>query len=378
MQCRELIRRLGHIAPLYLAEEWDNVGLLLGKCGSDVTSVLLTIDMTPDVIEEATGLGIQLVVAYHPVIFDPIKSLADTTVKGAMLIDVLHAGMGVYCPHTALDAVAGGVTDWLCDGLEPEDKAGRGGDRRALVPFESQPPTQQCKLVTFVPHNEVDRIRGALATAGAGLIGMYEQCSFSSPGTGTFRARKGANPTVGEVEQLEHVREVRLEMVLSKSSIPLAIETLQRFHPYEESAIDVHKLQPIPDRSQGLGRRLVLDQPVTFVGLMNRFRDRLSIDHAKYRDVSAGKPIQTIGVCPGSGGSLLQTAIDQGCELFVTGEMRHHDVLSAAIQGCSVILAGHTNTERGYLPIYKDLIVERCPDITVHISEADRTALLTY
>lgn len=375
MQLSELVQKLNDLAPLYLAEDWDNVGLLVGRSEREVSAVMLTIDVTPDVVKEAIRAGVQVLIAYHPVIFHPLQRLCDDTPREKMLIDLLEAGISVYSPHTALDAVQGGVTDWLCDGLAPAGDSGSGGDRRALIPFESLPPTEQCKLVTFVPHNEVERVRSALATTGAGLIGNYEQCSFSVAGTGSFRGLEGAEPAIGEAGRLEHVREVRLEMVLSRASVPLALETLQRFHPYEEPAVDIYDLRPRPERNRGTGRKIVLDQPVPFAEIVERMHQHLHQRFVKFRDMTGGKPLRTIGVVPGAGASLLPAAVEQGCELFVTGEMKHHEVLNAALQGCSVLLAGHTNTERGYLPTYARQISEKCPDIKVHISKEDRTSL---
>jgi dinuclear metal center YbgI/SA1388 family protein len=375
MRTAQLLEELDALAPLRLAADWDNVGLLLGRVGGDVQRVLLTIDTTPEVVREALDFGAGMVIAYHPVIFDSLTTIVESNVRGQMLIALLHAGISVYSPHTALDAVDGGVTDWLCHGLEPAEAQGRGGDRRALEPYAAQPETQQCKLVTFLPGDQVDRVRSALATAGAGIIGEYEQCSFSSPGIGTFFGSDAANPAVGEAGRLEQVREARLEMVVSRHSVALAIETLQRFHPYEEAPIDVYDLRPLPRRNQGMGRRLVLDQPVTFDELVKRFRTHLGLEHVKYSDVSGGEKIQAIGVVPGAGASLVDVAIDQGCEVFITGEMKHHEVLAATMRGCSVILGGHTNTERGYLQVFAERLRGRCPDLDVRVSEADRTAL---
>ncbi len=375
MRSRELRKELDALAPLRLAADWDNVGLLLGRSDGDIARVLITIDLTPEVVQEALDFGAGMIIAYHPVIFHPLMSIVDTDVRGKMLISLLHAGIAVYSPHTALDAVDGGLTDWLCDGLEPTDATGRGGDRRALEPYATLPETQQCKLVTFIPPNEVDRVRSALATAGAGIIGTYEQCSYSSPGVGTFFGGEGADPAVGEAGKLEHVREVRLEMVVSRHSVALAVETLRRFHPYEEPAVDVYDLRSLPKRRLGVGRRLVLDQPVAFTTIVERFRTHLGLEHVKYRDVSQGALLQAIGVVPGAGASLIDTAIEQGCNVFVTGEMTHHEVLAAALRGCSVILGGHTNTERDFLPLYAERLRARCPGLEVRVSEADLTAL---
>jgi dinuclear metal center YbgI/SA1388 family protein len=374
METARIIEALEAIAPLRYAEDWDNVGLLIGRRAGERSRVLLTIDLTPPVVDEAIGQRATMIVAYHPVIFEAVKEISDRTVRGAMLLRLAEAGIAVYCPHTALDAVTGGVNDWLCDAFS-DTNANGGGDRRALMPHAELPRTQQCKIVTFVPEADLDRVRSALATIGAGIIGAYDQCSFALEGEGTFQGGEDSNPVVGEKGHLERVAEHRLEMVLSRSSVPLAVETIRRFHPYEEPAIDVYALEARPDRSQGSGRRLVLDQSMTFDRVLARLAEHLGVERLKYNDVSGGRPVRTIGLCPGAGGSLVDAAIGQGCDVFITGEMSHHGVLAAGLRGCSVILGGHTNTERGFLPRYADMIRARCPELVVHVSRADRTAL---
>jgi len=236
------------------------------------------------------------------------------------------------------------------------------------------PDSQQLKIVTFVPQVEAEKVRSALATAGAGVIGAYHLCSFETAGTGTFVGGENTKPRVGQAGRLEHVQEVRLEMVCSKAALALAIETLRRFHPYESPAIDVYELVPQPQRAAGPGRRLVVDQAVTVRELAQRLRDHIKRDRVRY--AIAGDPeakIHHVGVVPGSGESLSRLARTEGCQVFVTGEMKHHEVLGALNAGMSVILGGHTNTERGYLPRLRAALEKRGFDAL--LSEADKDPL---
>ncbi len=343
MLVSDLVAAMETVAPRALAESWDNVGLLLGDRSREVRGpVMLTIDLTPSVMDEAMDLKAGAIIAYHPPIFGAIKSITAETAQGRVLLRALEAGMAIYSPHTALDATAGGVTDWLAEGLGA-------GDRRAIVPSAGVDPRQTHKIVTFVPKEHVERVRNALASAGAGRIGNYELCSFAIIGMGTFRGDETTKPAVGQAGKLESVEEVRLEMVCPGDAAPILIETLRAFHPYEEPAFDIYPLLGRPDRRVGSGRRLVLDQPVEPRKLAERLRDYLGIERVRLADVLE-RPVERVGVVPGAGASLLDEAIAQGCEVFVTGEMRHHDMLSAMSKGCCVILGGHTNTERGYLP----------------------------
>ncbi|MFG0275538.1 MAG: Nif3-like dinuclear metal center hexameric protein [Phycisphaerales bacterium] len=189
-------------------------------------------------------------------------------------------------------------------------------------------------------------------------------------GVGAFRGGEGTNPVVGEAGRLEHAEEVRLEMVCPGRALALAQELLMQFHPYEEPAWDVYPLAPKPNRSIGPGRRMTLDRPATAQELATRLKQNLGVDAVKLAQASE-TPVERVGVCPGAGASLLDTAIEEGCQLFVTGEMRHHEALGAIEQGVSILLAGHTNTERGFLPIYADRIREKAPNLDVVHASAD-------
>jgi dinuclear metal center YbgI/SA1388 family protein len=386
MTIQELIDALGAIAPLELAEPWDKVGLLAGDRARVAKGpVVLTIDLTETVLAEAIAAKAAAVVAYHPPIWDPLTRITDATPRQRIILRALQAGMAIYSPHTALDAVQGGITDWLCEGLsggggDPDGPAGRiAGDCRALTPHARTASTQQVKIVTFVGAEAAPRLREALATAGAGVIGEYQVCSFATPGTGTFLGGPTTKPRVGQAGQIEQVNEWRLEMVCSRNALPLALETLRRFHPYEEPAIDVYDLVAQPQRTMGAGRRLVLDRPVTVGELAQRLKAWTRRDRVRFAlcDGDERRLVRFIGVCPGAGSSLSKIARQEGCEVFVTGEMQHHDVMGALHAGMSVVLGNHTSTERGYLPRLARLLTERLPGVECLVSKADRDPLVT-
>lgn len=369
----DLIRVMNSLAPEYLAEEWDNVGLIAGDPDAPLRGpVLLTIDLRDAVVDEASLLQSSAVVVYHPPIFHPTRRLVATDPRQRVVLRALASGLAIYSPHTALDAAQGGLCDWLADvvlapqpGQPPE-----AADRRALRPAGFRPPTQQVKIVTFVPERALDEVRHALASAGAGLIGQYSVCSFATTGVGTFLGSEHTRPAVGRPQQLETVPEHRLEMVCSKRALALALTTLRQFHPYEEPAIDVYELMPQPDRAAGTGRRLVLDRPLPLAQIAARIKANLRLSVVGVGDAGTD-PVRTIGLCPGAGASLIDAAIAEGCQVFITGELSHHDALRAMDRGMSVITAGHTSTERGYLPI----LAERLGTVLGHpvrVSASDR------
>jgi dinuclear metal center YbgI/SA1388 family protein len=380
MNVQKVINALETIAPIRLAAEWDNVGLLIGSPDANVGPIMLTIDLTDEVLREAKEHGVSMIVAYHPPIFQPLSRITDATMTEQNVLEAARSGIAVYSPHTALDAAPGGVNDWLVAGVggaDGDDGRSLRGDVRAIDAFHALPESEQCKIVTFCPEHAVDAIRNGLATIGAGRIGEYQLCSFEMRGTGTFFGSDSASPAVGEKGRFERVEEVRLEMVCSESSQGLAVMTLREFHPYEEPPIEIYKLQPRPDRTIGQGRRVVLDQKATLEEIVDRIKKRLGVARIRAaigRD--APEAYRTIGVCAGAGASIVDAAISQGCELFFTGEMRHHDVLRAQARGCTVVLAGHTNTERGYLAVLQSRMKQLLPDAAIVVSSKDRDPLL--
>ncbi|MBL0869121.1 MAG: Nif3-like dinuclear metal center hexameric protein [Phycisphaerales bacterium] len=373
----DLVRTLDDFAPTWLAEEWDNVGLLLGSPADALTGpVLITIDLTEAVLEEAFTHKAAAVIAYHPPIFKPIKRLVDDSALSRTLLRAARAGLAIYSPHTALDATRDGMTDWLANKLLLSRQSGspHSADRRALRPAPSLPPSQRLKIVTFVPADALERVRLGLASAGAGMIGEYSVCSFAAEGTGTFFGSDKASPAVGNPGQLESVREMRLEMVCARRALPIALQTLKQFHPYEHPAIDVYELQPQPRRDTGLGRRLILDTPQDLETIAQRLKTNLNIPVVTVAQAKPGK-INTIGVCPGAGGDLAPLALSDGCELFITGEMKHHEVLAMTAAGLSILLCGHTATERGYLPTFAQQLSTRLPSAKFIVSTADADPL---
>lgn len=373
MKIEDLTRTMESIADPALAEDWDNVGLIAGDPARPLDGpVIVTVDCTAAVVDEAIRLSAGAIVSYHPPIFRPLKRLGGSDARSLVVLKAIAADMALYSPHTALDAVEDGLTDWLCGALAPdgEKPSSSFGDVRSLDPTGGHGKDADHKIVTFVPRSDVEKVRDALASIGAGKIGLYERCSFELDGAGTFLPGTGADPTVGSVGSLTHTEEVRLEMVCPGRALGLAREMLERFHPYEEPAWDVYPLAPRPNRRVGAGRRLTLDRPARPTELAERVKANLGVPVVKTA-LNNDEPVTRIGVCPGSGAALIGPAIDDGCTLYFTGEMSHHEGLDAVHRGCGVLLAGHTNTERGFMPVLAARLSKALGGHEVRVSEAD-------
>lgn len=357
MLLNQIISWFDQVAPPHLAEGWDNVGLLVGDPDRDVRSAMLTIDYTPGVAEEGKRLGVELVVAYHPPIFQPIKRIN----AGGVVFDAIARGVAIYSPHTALDVAEGGTNDVLCEVLGLRE-------RSALKAVEAK--ASQMKLATFVPEDEVEKVSAALFAAGAGQIGNYTMCSFRSPGVGTFFGQEGTNPAVGRSGRLERTPEVRVETVVPVSKLSDVITALRQSHSYEEPAFDLYPLTPGP-LGLGLGRIGEFAQPIAREALLERIKQGLSLDHLLVAGPTHGE-VKRAAVCAGACGELLNDALAQRADLLLTGEVRHHDALRAAAAGMTVVCTLHSNSERITLGRLKDRLAAALPGLAIHLSQADR------
>lgn len=362
MKLSEVIRACEAVAPLRLAESWDQVGLHVGDPRASVSKGLLCIDLTEAVLDEAVRQKAQLIVAYHPPIFKPLERLTTLDVKQRIILRAARKGIAVYSPHTALDAAEGGVNDWLASGL------GR-GEVRTIQPAVAA-DGQGFKLVTFVPNDALENVRSALCAEGAGQMGGYDGCSFTSQGQGTFRGDDTTSPAIGKPGRLERVTEQRLEVHVPPACLEAVVAALRASHPYELPAFDIYPLHPQTDPRTGQGRVVELASAVSLSTLINRVKQHLGV---KTLEVAKGGPgkVKRVGLCAGAGVSLLPGA--GPVDAFLTGEMRHHDVLDAVSRGVSVLLAGHTQTERPYLPTYRKLLNKQIGrGVAWRVSKADK------
>lgn len=360
MRVRELVDVLERLAPLRYAESWDNVGLLVGDREAEVGRVLVTVDYSAAVAEEAQATGASLVVSYHPPIFGGVKRVPHD----APWADAIRRGIALYSMHTALDVVRGGTNDVLADvcGVSAER-------RRPLRDFAGKDASM--KLVTFVPVADVERVSEALFAAGAGRIGAYSRCSFRSSGTGTFFGEEGTKPVVGEAGKLETAEEVRLETVVPAARLTAIVEALRASHPYEEPAFDLVRLAAPPE-GVGLGRVGPLAAPVPRRALVEQVKRELGLAH-----VLVAGPLDAdascVAVAAGAGGELLGDALAARADVFVTGELRHHDALRAAARGTTVIAALHSNSERRAVRAFAKTLAEAASgvDVTASVADAD-------
>jgi dinuclear metal center YbgI/SA1388 family protein len=361
MTVADICRLLESIAPPALAQSWDNVGLLAGDLNAKVGRLMLCIDLTPGVVDEAVEKNIDLIMAYHPPIFKPISSLrVPSCGTDEAVFHCISRGIAIYSMHTALDAAPGGSNDVL---------AGLCGIKSSqpIEPVEG-PGGKEYKLVVFVPPAETDKVAEAMFEAGAGRIGDYSHCSFRLPGQGTFWGGETTSPTIGRAGRLERVDEIRLEAVMPERDLPSVISAMLRAHSYEEPAYDIYPLRARP--AHGIGRYGPLQKATTLLGLAGKLKRATGAAGVQI----VGLPDQRIEravVAVGAAGSLLFSPDPGPQDVIVTGEIRHHDALNMKRLGCSAIALGHWASERPCLRVVLKRIKAKHPDLKLHVSQED-------
>jgi dinuclear metal center YbgI/SA1388 family protein len=353
-QITEAVER---IAPLSLAEEWDNCGLQVGDPEAEANRVLIALTPLPEVFEESDEKGADFLLFHHPLIFEPLKAIVTSSYPGGLLARAIRNGLAVYAAHTSYDAAPTGVSVALARTL------GLGGPLRVLSPRGAVR-----KLVVFVPEENVDAVAKALAEVGAGVIGDYTECTFRTQGTGTFRGGEGANPYLGEKGRLEQVEEVRIETVVPAHTVGRAVDAATTAHPYEEVALDVYPVEGSPEGC-GYGRVGTLPERLTAGELREHVSESLGFPSRLVAD--PGRRIETLAVLGGSGGSFIPEAAASGAHAYVTGDVDYHDALLAESLGLGVIDAGHAATELpsvGQLALHLTELV----DVPVEVSRVRR------
>lgn len=357
MKLSEICHYLESVAPLPHQESYDNSGLLVGDPEMECTGGLLTLDVTPAVMEEASRRGCNLVIAHHPFIFKGIKRLTAGMPETQILEYSFRRDIALYAIHTNLDNQLQGLNALLMK-------------RLGIAAFRVLNPRAGLleKLVTFCPVAHAEKVSQALFSAGAGLIGNYDSCSFSHPGTGTFRASEGANPFVGEKHVLHSEPEIRLEVILPTHKERQVVAALLNAHPYEEVAYDLY---PLNNRMASVGSGLIgqLPLPMPEKDCLELIRTTLHVTHIRH-SAFRGKPVERIALCTGSGSFIIQDALNAGADMLITADLKYHDF---SIPDNRMMLAdiGHYESEQWVKEWLHAVLIEKYPNFAFPISEVN-------
>lgn len=324
----QLVERL---APKHYAVENDKIGLQLGTLDKPIRKIIVALDVTEDVAEEAIAAGADLIIAHHAIIFRPLAKLDTSTPAGKLYEKLIKNDIAVYISHTNLDVADGGINDWLADQIGILSEG-----RQSLEEVHSD---KLYKLAVYVPETHHDAVLNAILQAGAGHIGDYSHCSFNTKGTGTFMPGNGSTPFIGSQGKLERVEEVRIETIVPHSIHRRTVAAMLKAHPYEEVAYDLYPMD-LKGRSFGLGRAGKLERPTTLGELALKLKTAFDVPMLRVVG-SPDAPIRKAAVLGGSGSRYVRRAKFAGADVLITGDIDYHTAHDALADGMTIIDAGH-------------------------------------
>jgi dinuclear metal center YbgI/SA1388 family protein len=363
MKVVEIVEFLEQWAPPSFQESYDNSGLLVGERHMEVSGITVCLDVTEAVVHDAIANSCNLIVAHHPIIFGGLKKLTGANYVERTVMLALRSNVAIYAIHTNLDHVKTGVNAEIASRLGLKNA-------RILQPLKET----LNKLITFVPDSHAEGVRKALFAAGAGNIGAYDNCSFNSSGTGTFRAGIGTDPFVGKQGEVHYESEVRVEVLVPEHLTDVVITAMKNAHPYEEVAYDLIKLQN--ERSDvGAGMIGTLESELTSGEFLALVKSSLEVPVIRYTPVN--KAIKKVAVCGGAGSFLLKTAIRAGADAFVTGDFKYHQFFDAE-EKILIADTGHFENEQFTIDLIARQLKEKFPTFAIRKTEISTNPILYY
>ena len=351
MKIQGIISYLESIAPPQLQEHYDNAGLITGSLDWDCSGILICLDATEDVINEAIEKKCNLVVAHHPIIFKGLKKINGKNYVERTIIHAIKNDVAIYAIHTNLDNILTGVSGKMGSLLGLEN----------MQVLSAKENTLQ-KLYTYIPNEKLDEVRQAVFNAGAGQIGKYSSCSFNTPGIGTFKAEAEADPYVGEVGHLHKEEEVRVEIIFPFYLRHKVISALKEAHPYEEVAYDIITLSNNYEKV-GSGITGILPKPMDAVDFLQLLKETFNVPVIRHTEL-LNKKIEKVALCGGAGSFLIPSAIAMGADIYITGDVKYHEFFDADNR---LIIAdiGHYESEQFTINLLHELLELKFPNFAV-------------
>ncbi len=338
----DIVKTMETIAPPWLAEKWDNVGLQIGQKEWSVNTIWIALDPSYDVVHDACSHGVDLLITHHPLIFQPLKSINLNTGVGSIIQMAIKHQMAIFSAHTNLDSTTDGLNDVL---------ANRIGLRNLRVLGKSK-ETAICKLVIYVPSEYEQVVLKAIFETSAGEMGPYTCCTFRNNGKGTFRPGPSAKPFAGQIDETSAVDEIRIETVVQNKDLNDVIEHIKKKHPYETMAYDLYPLLPF-ESQQGLGRIGELDESIDLVSFALSIKKKLGLSTVKIAG-NLDLPVTIAAICAGSGSSLMDEFFSSGAHVYVSGDLRYHDARSIEDANLGLIDIGHFASEHLIVDVLRD------------------------
>jgi dinuclear metal center YbgI/SA1388 family protein len=357
MTIREITKIVEEIAPLTYAEDFDNVGLLVGNPDEKVTGILVTLDTLEAVVDEAIAKNCNLIISFHPIIFSGLKKLTGKNYVERVVIKAIQHKIAIYATHTALDNSKVGVNAKICEILGLTNS-------KILIP---KTETIQ-KLTTYIPIKDAEKLRLALFEAGAGNIGNYEHCSFNIDGVGTYKANENANPTLGKIGITHQEKETCITVIFEKHLEQTVLNALFKNHPYEEVAYEIITLN---NKNQQIGLGMIGDfseaiKEEIFLRLIQQKMNAQGIRHSKLLQ----KNIQKVAVLGGSGSFAIEAAMAVGAQAFITSDLKYHEFYRAENKILLVDI-GHFESEQFTKNLLVEYLTKKIPNFAIILSETN-------
>ncbi|MCL4510404.1 MAG: Nif3-like dinuclear metal center hexameric protein [Bacteroidetes bacterium] len=333
MNLRQVVKIINEKLPIELVAEQDNVGLIAGNYDDECEKMTAAYELESDVLDEVVSSGSNLVVTYHTPLFRPAKSFTSSRSRPDPVYDATRYRVNVFAVHTALDVVRDGLNFDLAERLGLKE-----------VRFLSPLKNTLYKIVVFVPHSHLEQVRRAMARGGAGKIGNYSECSFEADGKGTFLPNEKAFPFIGSAGKLENTDEARFEMIVEKPLVATVLNEMLNAHPYEEVAYDIY---PLLNDSPNFGFGAIgeLDEPVAIRKFLDGLKDLLDLKFLKVSQLPDVK-VKRVALCAGAGVPFYRDAVKSGADVFITGDVKHHDFREAQSHSTILVDATHRGTEK--------------------------------
>jgi len=352
MKIRELLSFLEMKAPGALQESYDNSGLLVGNPDAEATSMLISLDCTEAVIEEAIAKGCNAILSHHPIVFNGLKRFTGKNYVERVVMKAIKHDINLISYHTNLDNVKHGVNARLAAHL--------GLSKLSIL----DPKKDVLKIiVVYVPQEQANHVRQALWENGAGSIGNYDQCSFNSGGLGTFRGNDQTQPFVGKQGELHTESEVKIEVICPSWNVNRAVQAAKQAHPYEEMAYGIY---PLNNTWSEVGSGMIgeLDTPMPVLEYLHKVKNEMKAGSVRYTRPHVNT-IRKVAICGGSGSFLLDKAIAAGADLFITSDYKYHQFFDAD-QRIIIADIGHFETEQYTIDLLSDWFAEKFPTFATH------------
>ncbi|MFI3262264.1 MAG: Nif3-like dinuclear metal center hexameric protein [Rikenellaceae bacterium] len=344
MKIKDIINELESFASLSLQEHWDNCGVQVGDTSLEATGIVLCLDVTLETVNKAIKKGFNLIISHHPLIFSGIKSLTGKNTTEKVMLSAIKNNLVIYSAHTNFDNAYGGVSFALAQKLGLKNIS-------ILVPSDEK----LRKLAFFTPLSHIEQVQEAAFSAGAGRIGNYECCGFTSEGKGTFRALEGANPYVGQFNKTHTEEEVKFETIVTLGKLNAVINAVKRVHPYEEVAFDLFELQ-INRNDYGLGVVGEIED-TEFEDFAAHVKESLDIPYVRYSKKTE-KPIRRVAICGGSGAPFIKNAITSNADIYLAGDFKYHD-FQVPNDRIMIMDIGHFESEKFIIDIFYDIVTKK-------------------